>query len=444
MRRVQESKSICVGNDKEMGNRVTIIVGAGAVLDFDHKGIFPSVKNITDEVLKLSIQKVDGGERPLLREINDYIVGKLNQVGRPKVNRYIPPQLNFESLLHVVEMCISYSGYWHKEFTSWPALPEFGTLIQPDEFLNDIQTYDYIRAAYGLQKTVMSIVNQYDASFNEDMSTERWYQDFWKSLSGRSNIFNLNYDNTIENSLSEYEDGFPPIKDGEDYSRFSAKRYYENRRGVSTIAHLHGQIFFSEAKEYPFEYSVRDMVKNKDYQTACKNRIGRQQNPSNQAKEEYVQPYIVSGSRKTEKMTFAPNNVYLSDLTRKVIENKRLMIIGYSFGDLYLNEILGLGMAAHGDDFKVVIIDKYPSYINSYISLFQHVAHRCNPQAYTFVSRLVKDRLYVEIGQKEYPIVVEEYGEPMVSRNGKLMMCIGGFKDAVVNHKETILEFLGV
>lgn len=444
MRRVQESKSICVGNDKEMGNRVTIIVGAGAVLDFDHKGIFPSVKNITDEVLKLSIQKVDGGERHLLREINDYIVGKLNQVGRPEVNGYIPPQLNFESLLHVVEMCISYSGYWHKEFTSWPALPEFGTLIHPDEFLNDIQTYDYIRAAYGLQKTVMSIVNQYDASFNEDMSTERWYQDFWKSLSGRSNIFNLNYDNTIENSLSEYEDGFPPIKDGEDYSRFSAKHYYENRRGVSTIAHLHGQIFFSEAKEYPFEYSVRDMVKNKDYQTACKNRIGRQQNPSNQAKEEYVQPYIVSGSRKTEKMTFAPNNVYLSDLTRKVIENKRLMIIGYSFGDLYLNEILGLGMAAHGDDFKVVIIDKYPSYINSYISLFQHVAHRCNPQAYTFVSRLVKDRLYVEIGQKEYPIVVEEYGEPLVSRNGKLMMCIGGFKDAVVNHKETIQEFLGV
>ena len=427
-----------------MNDAVTIIVGAGAVLDFDHKGIFPSVKNITDEVLKLSIQKVDGGERPLLREINDYIVGKLNQVGRPEINRYVPPQLNFESLLHDVEMCISYSGYWHKEFTSWPALPEFGTLIQPDEFLNDIQTYDYIRAAYGLQKTVMSIVNQYDASFNEDTSTERWYRDFWKSLSGRSNIFNLNYDNTIENSLGEYEDGFPPIKYGEDYSRFSAKRYYENRRGVSTIAHLHGQLLFSEAREYPFEYSVRDMVKNKDYQTACKNRMGRQQNPSNQAKEEYVQPYIVSGSRKTEKMTFAPNNVYLSDLTRKVIENKRLMIIGYSFGDLYLNEILGLGMAAHGDDFKVVIIDKYPSYINSYISLFQHVAHRCNPQAYTFVSRLVKDRLYVEIGQKEYPIVVEEYGEPMVSRNGKLMMCIGGFKDAVVNHKETILEFLGV
>ena len=55
MRSIQESKSICVGNDKEMGNRVTIIVGAGAVLDFDHKGIFPSVRNITDDTLKRNI-----------------------------------------------------------------------------------------------------------------------------------------------------------------------------------------------------------------------------------------------------------------------------------------------------------------------------------------------------------------------------------------------------
>ena len=435
-------KTLCVGKDKVMGNGVTIIVGAGAVLDFDHKGIFPSVKNITDEVLKLNIQKVDGGERPLLREINDFIVGKLNQVGRPEINRYVPPQLNFENLLHVIEMCIAYSGGWHKEYVSWFPFPEFGTLIQPVKFLKDIHTYDYIRAAYGLQKTVMDIVNQYDASFCEDKSAEQWYRDFWKSLSGKSNIINLNYDNTIENSLGEYEDGFPPIKDGEDYSRFSARRYYENSRGVSTIAHLHGQILFSEAREYPFDYSMRDMVKNRDYKTACKNRGGGQFPPSNQAKEEYLQPEIVSGLRKTEKMTFAPNNVYLSDLARKVIENNRLMIIGYSFGDLYLNEIMGLGMAAHGDDFKVVIIDKFPSYINSYISWFQHLTHGCNPEEFIFVSRLAKDRLFFEIGQDEHPLIFEDYSIPVVSKNGKLMMCINGFKDAVVNHKETILEFL--
>lgn len=142
-------------------------------------------------------------------------------------------------------------------------------------------------------------------------------------------------------------------------------------------------------------------------------------------------------------MTFAPNNVYLSDLTRKVVENNRLMIIGYSFGDLYLNEILGLGMAAHGKDFKVVIIDKYPLYINTYTSLFQHLAHRC-PLAYRFVSRLAEDRLSVEIGQSLFPLVVEGYDKPVISKNGNLMMCINGFKNAVVNHKDEIMEFLGM
>ena len=58
----------------------------------------------------------------------------------------------------------------------------------------------------------MSIVNQYDTSFSENMTSERWYRDFWKSLSGKTDIFNLNYNNTIENSLGEYEDGFPPVK----------------------------------------------------------------------------------------------------------------------------------------------------------------------------------------------------------------------------------------
>ena len=423
-----------------MKDAVTIIVGAGAVLDFDHKGIFPSVKNITDEVLKLNVRKVDGGERPLLREIYDHVVKKLNRV--LETNHIKPPQLNFENLLHVLEMCIAYSGCWRTEYISWLSFPEFGTLIQPVKFLKDIHTYDYIRGAYELQRTVMSIVNQYDTSFCEDKSAEQWYRDFWKSLSSRSNIFNLNYDNTIENSLGKYEDGFPPVKDGEEYSRFSARHYYDNTRGVSTIAHLHGQILFSESRSYLFDYSIRDMVKNKDYETACKNRIGGQFPPSNQAKEEYLQPQIVSGLRKTEKMTFAPNNVYLSDLARKVIENNRLMIIGYSFGDLYLNEILGLGMAAHGDNFKVVIIDKFPSYINSYISWFQHLTHGCNPEEFIFVSRLAKDRLIVEIGQQEHPLIIEDYSIPMVSRNGKLMMCINGFKDAVVNHKETILKFL--
>ena len=94
--------------------------------------------------------------------------------------------------------------------------------------------------------------------------------------------------------------------------------------------------------------------------------------------------------------------------------------------------IVGAGAVLDFENLLHVI--EYPPYINSYISWFQHLIHGCNPQEYTFVSRLAKNRLFVEVGQKEFPLIVGEYGVPVVSTNGKLMMCINGFKDAVVNH----------
>ena len=426
-----------------MGEAVTVIVGAGAVLDFDHKGIVPLVKTITEEVLKIPVQKVDGGKRFLMKELYEHIYDSLKLVGNPETRKFIYPQINFEDLLHVLEMCLTYSSCWHNEYLQWSAFPLFGSMGEPKEFMKCIDTIEYKRAAYSLEKRVMEIVEQYDSAFKERNSSEDWYRIFWHSIR-KGNIFTLNYDTTIEDCIVDYEDGFGKIDGEDDYFRFLAKEYSDNPNGKITIAHLHGSILFSEPRTFPFEYSIRDLVKNRDYETACKNRMVAQSIPRTQAKEEYVQPYIISGSRKTEKMIYAPYNVYLSDLTKKVIENNRLIIIGYSFGDLYLNEILGLGMAAHGDDFKVVIIDKFPSYIDSYTSFLRHLKSCCNYGMFEFISRLVKDRLYIEIGQKEYPLIVKDCDAPVVSRNGNLMMCIGGFKKAVLNHKDVIMEFLGI
>lgn len=138
-------------------------------------------------------------------------------------------------------------------------------------------------------------------------------------------------------------------------------------------------------------------------------------------------------------MVCTPYNVYLSDLTRKVLQNERLMIIGYSFGDLYLNEILGLGIAAHVDDFKVVIIDKYPPYINDYPSLYHKII---NSNQYNFISRLVRDGLHINPFHKEQSLIVKDYNTPVVSRKGNLMMCMTGFKDVVINHRDDVMNFL--
>ena len=433
-----------VDKAEEMNEKVspiTVIVGAGAALDLDHSGVSPSVHNITQELLKLPVQKVNGEDRLLLNELYDFIIGGLQQIGNPDTRRFSHPDISFEEILHVLEMCLSYSSCWHDEYLQWESFPLFGALVDPKSFLKDIDTIEYLRAAYSLEEKVMEIVNQYDSTFRENKSSDEWYRCFWRSITG-SNIFSLNYDSTIEQSLGLYEDGFEICGERDDYYRFSVKKYSENLDKKTTIAHLHGSILFSEPKAFPFEYSNRDLVKNKDYVTAYNNRQWAQSTPSTQAKEGYVQPYIISGSRKTEKMVCAPYNVYLSDITRKVLENKRLMIIGYSFNDLYLNEILGLGIAAHGDDFRVVIIDKFPASINGYSSLFQHLQKRSG--MFTFVSRLVKERLYIEPGQTAFPLVVKDYDTPVVSQNEVLMMCTGGFKDAVEKHNHAIRRHLRI
>ena len=60
-----------------MNEGTTIVVGAGAVLDFNHKGIVPLVKNITEEILNLGITKVDGTECLLIKDLHDHIISRL-------------------------------------------------------------------------------------------------------------------------------------------------------------------------------------------------------------------------------------------------------------------------------------------------------------------------------------------------------------------------------
>ena len=133
---------------RKMDKTITIIVGAGAVLDFEHKGVFPSVENITKEVLKLPVQKVDGNEWLLIDELYNHIFGRLKEVGNPETRKFNHPQINFEDLLHVLEMCLAYSYCWHDEYLQWSSFPLFGSLTEPDSSQKGIDTVEYGRAAY--------------------------------------------------------------------------------------------------------------------------------------------------------------------------------------------------------------------------------------------------------------------------------------------------------
>lgn len=74
------------------------------------------------------------------------------------------------------------------------------------------------------------------------------------------------------------------------------------------------------------------------------------------AAEHVFQYPIITGLRKNDKIVIPPFDAYYMHLYQRLRENKNLLIIGYSFGDLYINALLNQFRSFHGDAVKVVCI----------------------------------------------------------------------------------------
>ena len=89
-----------------MGNRITAILGAGAVLDFDFSGIeIPTTSNITkicaeQKVLGLDIEEID-----LIKQIYNKIenLAKFEYKRLHPAVKHYDPHLSFEELFEVIE-----------------------------------------------------------------------------------------------------------------------------------------------------------------------------------------------------------------------------------------------------------------------------------------------------------------------------------------------------
>ncbi len=80
-----------------------------------------------------------------------------------------------------------------------------------------------------------------------------------------------------------------------------------------------------------------------------------------QAAEHVYQYPIVTGLRKNDKIMTPPFDAYYTHLYQQLRNNKNLLIIGYGFGDLYINGLLNQFRSFHGTDGKVICI----GYLNS-------------------------------------------------------------------------------
>ena len=432
--------------------RITTIVGAGAVLDLDlpKDAICPSTESITNEIRKIKKNILTGKDIVEIEEIYQIL------------KKDYPAYPNFELIFHVLEMFLAYGWVWQHP-TSMPLttklFPVFAPFTAP-KWLFDKENVS--QAMDNVLLTIMDIVNGYNAPYLAGKTNNSWYREFWKEYKGAWDVFNLNYDTTVEHTLDDCEDCFDDIPDQPEFQHFVPQKLWENKRGVSTMSHLHGciEFFDSRYKESVYKkefikYGSHDLYKYPSYDKVRDMYIGSgKSKPSNQAGEQFVNTPIITGLLKTDKLNTLPFAFYHSHLYNCIMRNNSLLIVGYSFGDLYINQLMEKMELIYGEKKRVVLIDYWKLAVEDKVIEKKKGAER---------SGLVKDLMVQKVwgneicdglgiflcrmtGKSDFEGAVRSFGNfdrkgPMVSQNGCLMLFIGGFK-AASNYRDEIYGFL--
>ena len=438
-----------------MEKRITTIVGAGAILDFDlPEGMpKPSTKYITDEVVKMEVKGFkDDNPITIIKDIYDIL----------RQSKY-PVSVNFEHLFHALEMCYAYGWVW-KDPANPPknpnVFPVFAPLTSPS---HNFDLDDIRPAMHAFLLKVMDIVNGYNAPYLADESFNRWYRDFWRCYQGTWDVFNLNYDTTIEHSLDHCEDGFEDIQGQPEFQHFNPMKLWRNENGWSTMCHMHGCIEFHDSrykesvyKDEVLKYDFHDLYKYPSYNIVRDHYMGSSKSwMSNQAGEQLENTPIITGLRKNDKLNIVPFDFYHGYLYKCIMDSNALLIAGYSFGDLYVNQIIERMELIHGNCKRVVLIDWWPLQVSDdAITDVTDPDDRQELIKEMMVQRVADDdfnhrmgyflcRMTGETSTYEAAASFKNFSRtaPMVSNNGCLMLFIGGFKAASV-YMEEIYGFL--
>ena len=425
----------------EVNPRVTMIMGAGAVLDmnFPTGVIRPSTWNITQEVIKPYDDLINEGNRITVVE---EIYNRLMEVF--PVNSYIwwendlRPNIHFEILFHVMEQLMAYEGVWKGANKNPDIFPHFAPFTSQNF---DFHSDELRQVMWKFIMRIMDVVNAYNEYFRNDNGAEDWFRDFFKS-DFKWDVFNFNYDTTVEQSLGDYEDGFEDCAD-RPYAIFRPQKLMENARQLSTVNHVHGCInyFYKDnLNDDMFETNIHDLYLFPYYEEVRNRMIGRgQSNPSAQNNEQYYAGPIITGLRKTDKLNCLPYDFYHGNLYNAVMRSNAMVIVGYSFGDLYVNNLINRMHAIWKGKERIVLIDKWDGskIMGSKRQLEQYMQTLSRGEI-EFLE-IISNR--TDIGDMTSDFIDPDVHKPKYAKNGNLLLVTSGMKIAS-GIRDEIYEFL--
>lgn len=431
---------------KSKNMRVSAIIGAGVNLAFQLPSS-PSTANITKAVVNASYSVLKFPD--LGKEQSTLVQDIYNTICQRYTSGPLDPNMShgtvhFEVIYDALEELYSFDKYWRvNRYRSPREVPPFAYLTHCDIKYKSQHISQVLRQYIEI---IMGIVNEYDCEYDKNKDTaERWYKDFWSSVPFKWDVFTFNYDTTIEKSLPSYEDGFEPIK-GYPFKQMNPLRLLNS--ADHTINHLHGCILYGENnqsaddrnKSNIYDYSSKDWYCWPDYQT----HRSYMSDPHNQAGDTIFRSPIITGLHKTDKIVNMPFDIYRYNLNRELIANNAILIAGYSFGDLYVNYEIERMRLYHGENLRVVLIDYWGdlskiTHKNEVLTLCSYIANLPykNHDLFEFLCKVM------EIGEIDCHVFSKKWKfcQPNISDNGRLMLFIGGIKNAFQFRNE-IYQFL--
>ena len=192
-------------------------------------------------------------------------------------------------------------------------------------------------------------------------------------------------------------------------------------------------------KSLEFNYSHRDLYKFYNIEKAL-SMLGYQWLPHNQAGNDIFYTPIITGLKKTDKICYMPHNFYHANFINKIIENPSLLICGYSFGDIYANQILERHKLIHKKNQRVVIVEKWPNYVNeNNNSLYNYYIKHTTNGFKEFVGRIIEGGISpLDIFCKFDQILDGCWQSP----NGHFRLYTKGFKYSIEKYQKDIISFL--
>jgi hypothetical protein len=327
-----------------MKDKVTILTGAGFTVPPEFGG--PSTKLLTDKLRTLKISNYDiDGKTP-----GEYFYRKLcHHYTRKNKTDCDLSIVNFETIIHLLEELYSHLTSYNKLeknkdisilkniAKSKGVKPSF--VILKDAIKKDLSALKITTKIEFLNQIIKNIYSHFInaiigelTKFNSDSKNigmrkfEKLFLDeYLPSSKFTRRIYTLNYDTWLNKYLGIY-DGFDSTGKFEDEK---VMKQYD----IDCHYNLHGSIFWQNDLDRNKMIKLKNPVNYLGYTQSSTYGLNR---------EPLIATPIITGYHKLERMKFNPYLQFYYSLQNDILNSKLLILVGYSFSDTHINNIISL------------------------------------------------------------------------------------------------------